>query len=158
MENLLTVVGLWLSMNFGLPMPDALPRVEYLSSPQMGVSWYVSSSEDNVAGWNHKRISRLEIDAERVHGFYFESGQTVFLEEGWSPRSVADVSVLVHEMVHHMQSQAGLSYRCPAAQEKLAYRAQSKWLELHGRSLESEFGLDGLTVLVRSNCADDWLH
>jgi hypothetical protein len=158
MKELLTVISLWLSVNFGMPMPDETPRVEYLSSPQMGVSWYVSSSEGKIAGWSHRRILQLEIDAENLHAFYFESGQTIFLDEEWRPQSIADVSVLVHEVVHHLQSRAGLNYRCPAAREKLAYQAQSKWLELHGLSLESEFGLDGMTVLVRSNCIDEWLH
>jgi hypothetical protein len=158
MKELLTVISLWLSVNFGMPMPDEIPRVEYLSSPQMGVSWYVSSSEGKIAGWSHRRILQLEIDAENLRAFYFESGQTIFLDERWRPQSIADVSVLVHEVVHHLQSRAGLHYRCPAAREKLAYQAQSRWLELHGLSLESEFGLDGMTVLVRSNCMDEWLH
>ena len=158
MNALLTVISLWLSTNFGLPMPDEYPRVEHISSPQLQISWYVSSSEGNVGGWSHHQISQTKFESERLHGFYFEPGQAVFLEKGWSPLSIADVSVLVHEMVHHLQLRAGLNYRCPAAREKLAYQAQSKWLQMHGLSLESEFGLDGMTVLVRTNCMDDWLH
>ena len=42
--------------------------------------------------------------------------------------------------------------RPPAAREKLAYEAQGDWLKLHGLDLETEFGIDMLTLLVTSAC------
>ncbi len=89
-----------------------------------------------------------------VAAFYDDNGQTIYMEEGWTGSTAAETSVLVHEMVHHLQNMAGHEYDCPAAREELAYRAQAEWLELFGRSLESEFGLDPLTMLVRTNCLD----
>jgi hypothetical protein len=61
--------------------------------------------------------------------------------------------VLVHELAHHMQSAAGLEYPCPQEREKLAYKAQDEWLHLFGRSLESEFQIDKMTMLVMTSCA-----
>ena len=64
----------------------------------------------------------------------------------------AEVSVLVHEVVHHLQTSAKLTYECPAARERLAYAAQEKWLGLFGRSLESDFEIDAFTLKVSTMC------
>lgn len=71
---------------------------------------------------------------------------------GWTGKSPADVSVLVHEMVHHVQNVAGLKYACPEEREKPAYDAQNQWLALFGRKVTEEFELDPMTLLVRTNC------
>ena len=62
------------------------------------------------------------------------------------------MSVLVHEVVHHLQHVAKLPHACPQEREQLAYRAQERWLRRFDRSLASEFGTDGFTLLVRTNC------
>ena len=51
----------------------------------------------------------------------------------------AELSILVHEMVHHFQNMLGLKYECPQAREALAYRAQDQWLGLFGRDLGDGF-------------------
>ena len=78
--------------------------------------------------------------------------QTIFLPEGWHGKTPAEVSILVHEMVHHLQTRAQIKFACPEEREKLAFEAQELWLERSGVSLASEFELDGFTLLVRTNC------
>jgi len=68
-------------------------------------------------------------------------------------RTPAELSVLVHEMVHHLQNQAGTTYECPAERERLAYEVQDKWLGLFGRNLEGEFEINGLALLISTSCA-----
>jgi hypothetical protein len=87
-----------------------------------------------------------------VEAIYDDVSRTVYLAENWTGATPAEVSVLVHELVHHLQNVGGLKYDCVEAREKPAYRAQSRWLELFGKSLIEEFGLDPMTVLVRTNC------
>jgi len=41
----------------------------------------------------------------------------MYLREGWSGATAAEISVLVHEMVHHLQHEARLGYACPAASD-----------------------------------------
>ena len=55
-------------------------------------------------------------------------------------------------MVHHLQNVAGMKFACAGEREKDAYRAQRAWLELFGRTLEQEFELDPMTILLRTNC------
>jgi hypothetical protein len=61
--------------------------------------------------------------------------------------------MLVHEMVHHLQNMAGLTFACPEAREKPAYRAQQDWLALSGRDFFAEFATDPFSLLVRTECA-----
>ena len=84
---------------------------------------------------------------------YIDGEQTIYLPEGWTGRTPAELSVLVHEMVHHLQNLGGLKHECPRAREKLAYAAQERWLKRFGRDLEGEFEINPFTVLVNSNCA-----
>ena len=67
--------------------------------------------------------------------------------------ALAELSVLVHEMVHHMQNLSGIRHECPRQREKSAYAAQDKFLRLFGRGLEGEFEVNPFAVLVRSTCA-----
>jgi hypothetical protein len=84
---------------------------------------------------------------------YVDAEKTIYLPEEWTGRTPAELSVLVHEMVHHIQNIGGIRYDCPRGREKLAYAAQDKFLQLFGLDLLSEFEVNGFTVLVRSTCA-----
>jgi hypothetical protein len=62
------------------------------------------------------------------------------------------LSILVHEMVHHLQNVGRLKFECPQEREQLAYDAQEKWLSLFGRDLEHDFGMDAMSIFVKSKC------
>ncbi len=83
---------------------------------------------------------------------YNDDTKTIYLPNGWAGRTPAELSILVHEMVHHLQNVAKLTHDCPAAREKLAYEAQDKWLALFGTSLEDEFGIDAFTLFAKTGC------
>jgi hypothetical protein len=87
-----------------------------------------------------------------VMAAYDDDSRTIYLMEGWTGRSPAELSVLVHEMVHHLQASAGMRFACPAEREELAYRAQDAWLQLFDLDLKSAFGIDRTTVLIATVC------
>ena len=149
----LVTIAVWLSSNFGLDGVHECPHIEFLLAERVSEIWYArvagAESIDRGVGASQSKPSEIMHD---IHAFYEDDSRTIYLEEGWAGSSIAERSVLVHEMVHHLQSVAGHEYDCPAAREQLAYRAQAEWLVLNGRSLQSEFGLDPLTLLVRTNC------
>jgi hypothetical protein len=68
------------------------------------------------------------------------------------PVPPAQLSVLVHEVVHHFQNVLKLKYECPQEREKLAYIAQDRWLGLFGHSLSDEFALDPFSLFVKTTC------
>jgi hypothetical protein len=84
---------------------------------------------------------------------YEDQSRTIFLREDWTGSSPAEISVLVHELVHHVQNLAGLKYGCGEEREKPAYAAQRKWLEFHGRNFFEEFETDLISLTIRTTCA-----
>jgi hypothetical protein len=153
MQNLLTVLVTWLSVSFGLPAIYEHPRIEIVPPAKMADVRY---SRLDVT-----RPDRVAIDAGRlalpeighdVFAIYDDQSRTIYLPEHWTGKTPGEVSVLVHELVHHLQNVGGLKYNCAEAREKPAYRAQAGWLELFGKNLADEFELDPMTVLVRTNC------
>jgi hypothetical protein len=88
----------------------------------------------------------------RTRGLYDAESQTIFLVEPWTPKNVNDVSVLLHELVHHRQ--AGHHFYCPAAQEKDAYRIQDAWLNLRGQRAK----VNWIAVVLMSGCSPRDIH
>ena len=152
MQALLTVVVTWLSINFGLPASYEHPRVEFVPTAQMAEvrhSRVASGRSDLVLA---DAVPSAPPEFGDVHAIYDDQSRTIYLPEGWAGTTPAEVSVLVHELVHHLQNVAGLANDCPEARERPAYRAQARWLELFGTNLADEFGIDAMTVLVRTSC------
>jgi uncharacterized protein DUF6647 len=87
-----------------------------------------------------------------IVALYGDVQRTIYLPEGWTGESPAELSILVHELVHHIQHVGRLTYACRAAREKIAYAAQNRWLQLFDRDLASEFGIDPFTLLVNTSC------
>jgi hypothetical protein len=143
-QAMLVEIETWLSKTFDLPLPTTHPRIELASPARIAALRYRAfklQSSDANAG-----------DGSDTLAVYDNATQTIYLPEGWTGMKPAEMSVLVHEMVHHMQRQAKLKYECPPASEKVAYEAQIRWLVGFGLTLESEFGIDAFTLLVRTAC------
>lgn len=153
METLLTVIVTWISINFGLPATSELPRVEFVPPAKMAAVRFRGLAPDRQpnAAIESGRTAPAEFGQD-IYALYDTRDRTIYLHEGWSGSRLADVSVLVHEMVHHLQTAAGEKFVCAQEREKDAYRAQREWLAMFGSTLEREFGIDGMTVLVRTNC------
>jgi hypothetical protein len=144
---LVSTIVSWLSTNFDLPENHDYPSIELVSPATMGAiryRWPQVSPSDN----NSLPLSGVS----ELAAVYNDTNRTIYLSEGWTGLTFADLSILVHEMVHHLQNVGQLKYNCPQAREAVAFAAQEQWLSLSGRTLESEFGIDKLTLLVRTNC------
>ncbi|THK34207.1 hypothetical protein EHS39_31625 [Ensifer sp. MPMI2T] len=146
----LKAIAAWLSSEFGLPLIDEPPAIAFASARGMiGLRYRKGMSDQWIGGSAH-----LDTPGERpgVVAVYDDEARTVYLPDGWTGKTPGELSVLVHEMVHHIQNLGGLKFACPEEREKTAFEAQKRWLGLFGSDLEAEFGLDPFTVLVRTNC------
>jgi len=137
--GLLEAMTLWLEANFGLPAAARMPALVSVPAEELSVRRY-----------GHAVI----FPADGVVALYDEAVGTIFVSDEWTGQTVADHSVLLHELVHHMQAAAGQRFACPADREVLAYAAQEAWLNLFGESLQSAFGIDRLTILVTTTCTN----
>jgi hypothetical protein len=152
MTELLTLIATWLSIHFGLPATDAHPRVELVPSARMAVLRYRGLAGDRAPVATPATDAPLDA-GRNIVALYDDTRRVIYLPQDWRG-TPAEVSVLVHEMVHHLQNEAGMKFACPAEREKEAYYAQAKYLALHGLTLEQEFAIDALSLLVRTNCLD----
>jgi hypothetical protein len=148
----LTEIVEWLASNFDLPATGELPRVEFAPPLKIAAMRYKSMlplawREDSIPDPATQTVGLREVIA-----VYRDDQRTIYLNQRWTGATPAEMSVLVHEMVHHIQNVAGLKYDCPAAREKAAYLAQNEWLKRHDRDLESEFEIDMMTLLVTTAC------
>lgn len=133
----LDAIVLWLSANFDLPVSVQAPLLATLPEAELVAMRYGPQAQ---------------VAPGQVVALYDEAGGTIYLSEGWTGRSPAELSVLVHELVHHLQSSANQRFACPAERERLAYHAQDEWLALFGETLATAFDIDAATLLVGTVC------
>jgi hypothetical protein len=148
-EGLLDQIVSWLASNFDLPAIKDRPAVTFASKMELAMM----TAHDRAHFQGLTQAEAIDQLTQRpVLALYDNTSKTIFLPDDWTGTSPVDQSVLVHEMVHHIQNLAELKFECPMAREKLAYLAQDKWLGQFGTSLEREFDVDMFTVLISSAC------
>jgi len=141
----------WLWANFDLPRIRIYPNIEFVPRDELnalspgGFVWEVP--RDIVAESQRGPLGERQVDA-----LYDDEMKTIYLPEGWTGSTAVEQSLLVHEMVHHLQSLGKLKYDCPQARERLAYTAQETWLARSERSLAGEFRIDPFTLAVSTRC------
>jgi Domain of unknown function (DUF6647) len=111
-----------------------LPCIEYRSPGLIAVVRHKNS---------HSK--RLEM------GAYDDAVNTIYLPEGWTGKTSAETSILVHQMVYHVQNLAGRTYECSWERERLAYSAQEGWLRLHRSNLWDAFAIDRTIFLLSAD-------
>jgi hypothetical protein len=146
---LLTAIESWLVAQLGLPPAQDQPGIELVPPARITALRYRGLVAEPAIGTAHLDPAPPDGDVVAV---YSDMTRTIYLAEGWTGRTAAELSVLVHEMVHHLQNAGGLRYECAQAREALAYQAQDRWLALFGHSLEQDFELDGFSLLVKTRC------
>jgi hypothetical protein len=142
MEALLTAIVLWLSTNFPLPANPNHPGIKFVPAAEMIAV---------LNKYQPQRTDASEISSD-ILSLYNNESKTIYLIDGWTGKTPAELSILVHEMVHHLQNVGQLKFVCPEEREELAYQAQDSWLHFFGRDLERDFQMDPFSVLVKSKC------
>ena len=138
----------WISTNFDLPTNSDRPQIRFATQTEM----MRIRIADRMRWRGYVQEEPAAENERNVVAIYDTSTRTIYLPDNWRGESPAEQSILVHEMVHHLQNLAGLKFECPAAREKAAYLAQDKWLARFGKSLESDFDVDMFTVVISSAC------
>jgi hypothetical protein len=150
---LLTAIALWISANFDIPANFTLPNVKLVPAQEITFLRYgafTAAQQREIA--NQERQTSGIANRRQAVAVYDDVNETIFLPDNWKGDRAAELSVLVHEMVHHLQKKNGFKYECPGAREELAYKVQEKWLSLFGRDLASEFQINAFTLKVSTTC------
>lgn len=129
------------------------------------VSWLAATSE-LPASYDHPTVTLAPADQiaalrypdvnpafrPNVLAVYDDAHRTIYLHDKWTGSSLTDLSVLVHEMVHHLQNRGALKYACQGAREAPAYEAQDRFLGLFGRDVAGAFKLDAMSMKLMTSC------
>jgi hypothetical protein len=145
--QLLKAIASWLSTTFELPPIDSIPRIKLESGPRITAFRFTGRLPDR-----QEDVTRLPPGNGEVTAIYDPGTDTIYLREGWTGRTPAQMSILVHEMVHYVQDVADFKFPCVQASEELAYLAQDRWLGLFDTDLATEFGIDRFTRFVNTRC------
>ena len=149
-QALLTEMETWVSSQFDLPAIHEHPRIEFAPPAKIASLRFTDLLSDPGAQVEpNNRASSAQHDTIAI---YDDATRTIYLPEGWTGGTPAELSVLVHELVHHFQNVLRLKYECPQEREKLAYIAQDRWLGLFGHSLTDDFALDPFSLFVKTTC------
>jgi hypothetical protein len=149
-QALLPAIEAWLSTEFDLPTIREYPVLRFVPAGQMATLRFRALLSPPGTGFAaNDQIASAQGDTLAL---YDDATRTIYLPEGWKGKAPVELSLLVHEMVHHFQNVLGLKHECPQQREKLAYIAQDRWLGLFGRSLADEFRLDPFSLLVKTTC------
>ncbi len=138
-QALLATIAIWLTTNFDLSATTTLPTLKLIQP-------------DTIVALPYHSLAPTGGDAGDFVALYDGSSRTIYLSKAWRGDTPAQVSILVHEMVHHLQEMTAQSFGCMEDKEEMAYAAQDRWLALAGSSLKKEFGVDAFTVMARSTC------
>src|SRR5262249_28907893 len=138
-QALLTTIEIWLSTQFDLPVVQSHPRIELVPAAKIAAMRYCGLNPDGAT----QPALGADFDGSKpnVVAVYSDSTRTIYLAEEWTGGTAAELSVLVHEMGHHLQNVGGLKYECPQAREQLPYTAADRWLALFWHSLVQDFQL-----------------
>lgn len=141
MDALVLALMTWIQAASGLPMAEQMPDVRRIAPQRMA----------ELA--NPKRADAYDrsITSGYLALYHADSG-TVLLRHDWDAGDLRDRSILLHELVHHMQASAARSYPCAGAREREAYALQGKWLEERGANLFELLGMNALFFHAVTRC------
>lgn len=139
-EGLVTALAAWVASELDFPPVAELPSIRF------------ASHEFLIELRHSASASEATFHPSDTVAVYDDRDGTIYLPDGWTGRTPAELSVLVHELVHHLQSKTGQRFACGAEREKAAYEVQRQWLTMFGRDLFQDFEVDAFTLLVRTSC------
>jgi hypothetical protein len=143
----------WLAANFDLPVTIERPNIVLVPAGELArLHFHIMLQRQQQGRVPPGPVVGSVPVGRQIAAFYDETTQTIHLPETWHGADPRAVSVLVHEVAHHLQHKAGLKYACGQAREQLAFAAQEKWLAISGMSLESAFRMNRMTVFLRTRC------
>ena len=91
----------------------------------------------------------------KCEAIYSQKDDTVYLSNNWKSNELRDRSVLVHELVHHLQYLNHVKATCKSEYEFQAFKLQAAWLSEHGVEYPLDLmGVDLRYIMMLSRCPE----
>jgi hypothetical protein len=152
--RLLDALAAWLSDRFDLPAVHNPPRIAFVPAEtivrvRLGA---MVQAPMQVAAKPAMRRPEPHSESSTIVAVYDDRTRTIYLPSTWTGETPVEQSVLIHEMVHHIQNLAGEKFACAQARDETAYAAQEAWLALFGENFFAAFDTDPMSLLLRTRC------
>jgi len=157
MDALIATLIVWIAAKTGLAAPEP-PRIVFVPRHEitelyLGVS---NGEQEPQAIVSNIKGARNPNDPAGVQALYVRADATIYLQKNWRPVELRNQSILLHELVHHVQRFNRVNSSCPGSLEKRAYDLQAAWLREHGiADPYALMGPDQLTVAILTVCLPD---
>ena len=156
--EILVSMMIWISSITGLPIPDSLPTITYTDGYTMKRLLFGCDIDPK----QYPEICKNnEPTNEKTIGLYDHHKKVIHLNPYMNKYDpIVQNSVIVHELVHHMQFAANVPHRCFGELEKVAYETQDAYLIENGKKdIVTELDLSPLYLMMIYSCPDlssDW--
>lgn len=133
MDALVAVLIAWIVAKTGLTPAEA-PRIVQVPTAQM---------VEMTAG------------TAQPQAIYKPEQRTIYLRDNWTPDTLLNRAVLVHELVHYLQDTNNVKAPCERAHEAQSYSLELDWLREQG--VEDPYAFletNQLAIILRSTCFD----
>ena len=149
MVELMMSLMLWISTATGWAIPEP-SMVKYIDN---GKEFFLLSNDCDVKP--DQQVCIDYDDNSNILGLYNHNTKTIYLNKDFWIASTKDQSILLHELVHHMQYSKDFKHYtmlCKGLIEKEAYDLQEKWLEERGLTLANTIEIGPLFRHVLTQC------
>jgi hypothetical protein len=126
----------WIVDQTGWATADA-PVIKIVSSDELAIM---------LLGPSH------EFNPVRPGALYSKNERLIFLASTWKKDDILDQSILVHELVHHLQMENHIQLECWGRYEARAYELQIQWLR--GQGIDDPYKLVGATRAAIDSLAE----
>jgi len=142
---------------------DSKPSVEATRQAHILIAWIAAQANWTVhdappirlipSAEIQKIFTAEEETGFNIGAFYSEKDHTVYLPDNWHPNDLHDRSILLHELVHHLQYLNHVKELCPGEFEFQAFKYQVDWLSEQGVEYPVDLiGIDPLEILMLGRC------
>ena len=156
----ITAFMLWISSETVWPIPEH-PNIIYLTEHEIRAYAY-GCDEDPIPKLTKELCDAREfwdLDNKGPLALYNHDEQVIVLNKKFDINTIHDQSVLMHELVHHMQNHIGVNLKtvgCKGELEKEAYELQDRWLkEKYDANVYDVIGINELFLMVLTSCSDE---
>ena len=160
MKELVVGLMLWISTMTGWAVPPA-PEVQYADGFKLKYMLYgcdnprTEESKDVCSRLGENPITGTPKDT--TMGLYDHVKKIVYLNHTLKKQNkIVHDSVILHELIHHMQFHNKIKFRCLGELEEAAYTLQDKWLQKRGKkSVFEELEINPLYFYLIITCPED---
>lgn len=153
MKTLISIMMVWISINTGFVVPDE-PLIVYMTPLEIKMYAY-GCYDDPIPIGNEDACDSNTVIAGTPKALYDPTIKTILLAEDFKPDTILNQSILLHELIHHLQyyNNYDKEIECHGKLEEQAYTLQDKWLfEKYHTNVWDVVGIGRLLYHIITSC------